>query len=114
MYLGAANKSQTMDERERMIIHSHKLLRTTCPLTIMGRRRIHHTDEEKVKANRAKSKRHYEKYVHRIYTLPRVGLNTYHANRTKDKINKRRWRVYQKAHPDHLRSVIKRIHLYNH
>jgi hypothetical protein len=28
----------------------------------MGRQRLYHTSEEKVAANRAKSKRHYEKY----------------------------------------------------
>ena len=29
----------------------------------MGRQRLYHTAEEKLAANRAKSKRHYEKYA---------------------------------------------------
>jgi hypothetical protein len=40
----------------------------------MGRQRLYHTAEEKLAANRAKSKRHYEKYalflfVHHIFYI---------------------------------------------
>jgi hypothetical protein len=35
----------------------------------MGRQRLYHTAEEKVAANRAKSKQHYEKYAYFIYSL---------------------------------------------
>ena len=47
----------------------------------MGRQRLYHTAEEKLAANRAKSRRHYEKYASHFYlfiislmTIPSLEL----------------------------------------
>ena len=60
----------------------------------MGRQRLYHTAEEKLAANRAKSKRHYEKYA--LFLLIHY-ISDYEHSRVKNSINKRRRRKYQKA-----------------
>ena len=63
---------------------------------LMGRRRIYHTAEDKLAANRAKSKRHYEKYTLFLF----IHYISDERSREKNCINKRRRRKYQKAnHP---------------
>jgi len=59
----------------------------------MGRQRLYHTAEEKLAANRAKSKRHYEKYALFLFIH---DISDEHS-RLKNSINKCRRRKYQKA-----------------
>jgi len=62
----------------------------------MGRQRLYHSAEEKQAANRAKSKRSYDKYVTLIvafnYFLTSIGF------RRKDSINILRRKKYAKDH----------------
>jgi hypothetical protein len=60
----------------------------------MGRQRLYHTAEEKLAANRAKSKRHYEKYV-LFLIIHYIDISDEHS-RAKISINKCRRRKYQK------------------
>jgi hypothetical protein len=41
---------------------------------VVGRRHLYHTDEEKMAANRAKSKRSYDKYAVHSLTLPDLNI----------------------------------------
>ena len=59
----------------------------------MGRRRLYHTAEDKLAANRAKSKRHYEKYYALFLFVHYISDEHY---RVKNIINERRRRKYQK------------------
>ena len=61
----------------------------------MGRQ---HTPEEKLAANRAKSKRHYEKYSLFLF----IHYISDECSRLKNSINKRRRRKYQKANQKRL------------
>jgi hypothetical protein len=60
----------------------------------MGRQRLYHTAEEKLAANRAKSKRHYEKYA--LFLIFHYYIFDEHS-RFKNSINQCRRRKYQKV-----------------
>ena len=53
----------------------------------MGRHRIYNTDEEKRDANRAKSKRHHNKYVSLLYYLRPISFFTYVAEQRRLSMN---------------------------
>jgi predicted metallo-beta-lactamase superfamily hydrolase len=61
--------------------------------TSMGRQRLYHTAEEKLAANRAKSKRHYEKYA--LFLIIHYIFDKH--TRVKNSLNQCRRRKYQKV-----------------
>jgi hypothetical protein len=66
------------------------------PSTSMGRPQLYHSKEEKALANRAKSKRHYDKYVlHEVYVSTQLTIL---CLRSKESINKQRRRIYKRLH----------------
>lgn len=62
----------------------------------MGRPRLHHSPEDKAAANRAKSKKHYEKYASDWRNLNKQTVNP--LSRNKRFINRKRRKEYTQRH----------------